>query len=125
MAKDANYFRQVRTWAICNIVAQRVSNGYGMPSTLTVYDWTLASSNYVDPNYKLPEDIKSMLEIEKFSDKVSRLLYGNPRDPVGLCGDQERPSLISILSRDFDELEQTNGRKDSMHCLCVHARGGI
>lgn len=90
-----------------------------MPSTLTLYDWTLSSCD--DPNYKLPEDIRIQLEIEKLSDKVSRLIYGNPRDPVGLCSAQERPSLISFLSRDFDELEQSMGRKDSITDLYLRA----
>jgi hypothetical protein len=94
-----------------------------MPSTLTLYDWTLSSNDSVDPNFKLPEDINSRLEIEKFTDKVSRLLYGNPRDPVGLCSDQERSTLISFLTRDFEELEQSKGRKDSMHCLSVDTYG--
>ncbi|KAF9884036.1 hypothetical protein FE257_002374 [Aspergillus nanangensis] len=75
---------KVRTWAICNIVAQRDS---------------------MDPNFKLPEGIWPRLEIEKFCDKVTKALYTNRRDPVGLCGDRERSALISFLSRDFDELE--------------------
>ncbi|RMJ21443.1 Transcription factor [Aspergillus sp. HF37] len=91
-----------------------------MPSTLTLYDWTL-SSDSDDPNFKLPEDINSKLEIEKFTDKASRLLYRNPRDPVGLCSDQERLTLISFLCRDFDELEQLKGRKDSITDLYLRA----
>lgn len=59
----------------------------------------------MDPNFKLPEDMKPRLEIEKFCDKITRSLYKNRRDPVGLCSDKERSALISFLSRDFDELE--------------------
>lgn len=59
----------------------------------------------MDPNFKLPEGIRPRLEIEKFCDKVTKALYTNRRDPVGLCSGQERSSLISFLSRDFDELE--------------------
>ncbi|KAG2411862.1 hypothetical protein HFD88_009418 [Aspergillus terreus] len=95
---------KVRTWAVCNIVAQRVATGYGQPPS-TLYDWTLSSSDSMDTNFKLPEDIWPRLEIEKFCDKVTKALYTNRRDPVGLCSDQERSTLISFLSRDFDELE--------------------
>lgn len=114
---------KVRTWAICNIVAQRyvyfftfkvcsrfltlfrVSTGYGQPPS-TLYDWTLSSSDSLDPNFKLSGDMKSRLEIEKFCDRITRALYTNRRDPVGLTSDQERNTMISFLSRDYDELEE-------------------
>lgn len=83
----------------------RVSTGYGQPSS-TLYDWTLSSSDALDPNFKLPEDLRIRLEIEKFCDKITRALYTNRRDPVGLTSDHERSSMISFLSRDFDELEE-------------------
>lgn len=60
------------------------------------------------------------LEIEKFCDKVTRALYTNRRDPVGLTSDQERSTMISFLSRDFDELEQQlKPRKDCKFGACV------
>ncbi|KAJ5132225.1 hypothetical protein N7448_006383 [Penicillium atrosanguineum] len=95
---------KVRTWAICNIVAQRVSTGYGQPPS-SLYDWTLSGES-LDKNFKLPGDIKPRLEIEKFCDKITRALYSNRRDPVGLSNDQERLTMISFLSRDFDDLEE-------------------
>ncbi|KAL4973359.1 hypothetical protein BDW66DRAFT_142299 [Aspergillus desertorum] len=95
---------KVRTWATCNIVAQRVATGYGQPPC-TLYDWTLSSQESMDPNFKLPESIRHRLDIEKFCDKVTKALYTNRRDPVGLCGSQERSTLTSLLSRDLDELE--------------------
>lgn len=83
----------------------RVATGYGQPPS-TLYDWTLSWSESVDPNFKLPENIRSRLEVEKFCDKVTKGLYTNERDPVGLYGSQERSTLISFLSRDFSNLEQ-------------------
>lgn len=83
----------------------RVSTGYGQPSS-TLYDWTLSSSDSLDPNFKLPEDLRTRLEIEKFCDRITRALYTNRRDPVGLTSDHERSTMISFLSRDFDELEE-------------------
>lgn len=60
----------------------------------------------MDPNFKLPADIRPRLEVEKFCDKITKALYSNRRDPVGLTTDQERHTMISFLSRDFDELEE-------------------
>ncbi|BAE62845.1 hypothetical protein BDV35DRAFT_370693 [Aspergillus flavus] len=111
---------KVRTWAICNIVAQRVATGYGQPPS-TLYDWTLSSES-LDPNYKLPEGIRARLQIEKFCDQVTRALYTNHRDPVGLCNDQERSTLISFFSRDFDELEsQLKAQNDCITDLYLRA----
>ncbi|KKZ66055.1 hypothetical protein EMCG_08168 [[Emmonsia] crescens] len=95
---------RVKTWAVCNIVAQRVATGYGQPSQ-TLLDWTLSSPESVDQNFKLPTEIKCRLDIEKFCDKVTRGLYSNPRDPVGLSSDDERFIVTTILAKDFEELE--------------------
>ncbi|KAM0112767.1 hypothetical protein ACP6JB_001505 [Aspergillus fumigatus] len=129
---------KVRTWAICNVVAQRyvrilllswtsaltdssVATGYGQPPS-TLYDWTLSASGSVDPNFKLPEDIRRRLDVEIFCDKVTKTLYTNRRDPVGLCSDQERSTLISFLSRDFDDLEdQVKSRTDAITDLFLRA----
>ncbi|KAJ5103346.1 hypothetical protein N7532_003875 [Penicillium argentinense] len=112
---------KVRTWAICNIVAQRVSTGYGQPPS-TIYDWTLSSNDSSDPNFKLPGDIKPRLEIEKFCDKITKALYANRRDPVGLTSDRERSTMLSFLSRDFDELEeQLKAQNDCITNLFLRA----
>ncbi|KAL2000793.1 hypothetical protein VTN02DRAFT_2638 [Thermoascus thermophilus] len=118
---EAELRDKVRTWAICNIVAQRVATGYGQPPS-TLYDWTLSSSDSADSNFKLPADIKPRLEIEKFCDKITKTLYSNRRDPVGLASDQERSTLISFLSRDFDDLEdQLRSENDSITDLYLRA----
>lgn len=81
-----------------------VATGYGQPPC-TWYDWTLSSQESMDANFKLPESIRHRLDIEKFCDKVTKALYTNRRDPVGLCSSQERSTLTSLLSRDLDDLE--------------------
>ncbi|KAI5288573.1 hypothetical protein KEM54_005105, partial [Ascosphaera aggregata] len=96
---------RVRTWAVCNIVAQRVSTGYGQPSS-TLFDWTLSESASVDPNFRLPREIKSRLDIEMFCAKVSECLYGNRKDPVGLSNDEERYILIKVLSQELEDLQK-------------------
>lgn len=91
--------------SLSHILLCRVSTGYGQPSS-TLYDWTLSSSDSLDPNFKLPDDIRPRLEIEKFCDRVTQALYTNRRDPVGLTSDHERSTMIAFLSRDFEELEE-------------------
>lgn len=81
-----------------------MATGYGQPAS-TVYDWTLGGSEFVDINFQLPREIKARLQVEEFADKVTRALYNNRRNPVGLAEGSERPSLISFLVRDFEDLE--------------------
>jgi hypothetical protein len=98
---------------------QRVATGYGQPSS-TLFDWTLVISDLSDSTFKLPPEIKNRLKIEQFSDKVSKMLYSNRRDPVGLIGDDERPTMTSFLSKDYDELESLVKLDSSRtwSCLC-------
>lgn len=70
-----------------------------------MYDWTLGASELLDVNFQLPREIKARLQIEVFVDKVTKALYNNRRNPVGLAEDNERASLMSFLTRDFEELE--------------------
>lgn len=102
--RDGELKDRVRTWAMCNIVAQRVSTGYGQPSS-TLFDWALSSSAASDPNFALPPDISTALSIEKFCDRISQSLYRNRKDPVGLCSDDERYVTIKILAQDLEDLE--------------------
>lgn len=96
---------RVVVWSVCNLVAQRICTAYGQPP-LSIYDWTLGPKPIeTNPNYELPAPIFNRLLIEKFVDKVSRTLYMNPRDPVGLVADAERPIYVSFLAHDLGELE--------------------
>jgi hypothetical protein len=97
---------RVVVWSVCNIVAQRICTAYGQPPT-TIYDWTLGPKPIeTNPNYELPEPILNRLLIEKFVDKVSRTLYMNTHDPVGLVADTERSVYVSFLAHDLAELEE-------------------
>lgn len=72
-----------------------------------MYDWTLGSKPLEsNPKYELPSSIMNLLFIEKFVDKVSRTLYSNAQDPLGLATDYERSTYLSFLSKDFEELER-------------------
>ena len=96
---------RVVVWSVCNIVAQRICTSYGQPP-MTIYDWTLGPKPIENnPNYSLPTAILNRLLIEKFVDKVSRTLYMNEHDPVGLAPDTERRQYVSLLSNSYADLE--------------------
>ncbi|KAL9133951.1 MAG: hypothetical protein Q9175_004872 [Cornicularia normoerica] len=96
---------RVRTWATCNAVAQRVATGYGQPPS-TFYDWTLAPSGAHEPSFRLSDDVYGRLLIETFSNKVTKALYSNRLDPVGLVSDSERSVHTIFLAREYEDLEQ-------------------
>lgn len=103
---------RVVVWSVCNIVAQRICTLFGQPS-MTIYDWTLGPKPIENnPNYELPAPILNRLLIEKFIDKVSRTLYMNEHDPVGLVADSERRQYVSLLSNSYADLEDRL-RKDT------------
>jgi hypothetical protein len=97
---------RVKTWSACNVVAQRVATGYGQPSS-SLYDWTLQPVNLKDADFKLPGEFDARLRIEMFCDKVTKALYSNERNPVGLANDHEKTMLTQFLAKDLTELEET------------------
>ncbi|KAK5093661.1 hypothetical protein LTR70_009851 [Exophiala xenobiotica] len=104
--RQAELQDRVVTWCVCNMVAQRIATAYGQPAQ-TVYDWTLGPKPIEsNPSYELPAEIYTRLQIERFVDKVSRTIYRNPNDPVGLPDDHTRYQLVQILTQDLKELEQ-------------------
>ena len=84
---------------------QRVATGYGQPPS-TFYDWTLAPSGAHEPNFKLNDDVYGRLLIETFSNKVTKALYSNRLDPVGLVSENERLVHTTFLTREYEDLEQ-------------------
>lgn len=92
------------TWAVCNIICQNASNGYGQPST-TIYDWTLGLGLAADNPYNLPAELETHLKIAKFCHKVTKNLYSNSLDPIGLIPEKEQPTIMSILRTEYQELE--------------------
>ena len=59
-----------------------------------------------ESGYKLPDEMDARLRIEIFCDKVTRSLYNNSTDPVGLASEKEKSVLVNLLVRDWEELEQ-------------------
>lgn len=104
--RQAELQDRVVTWSVCNMVAQRIATAYGQPAQ-TVYDWTLGPKPIEsNPSYELPTEIYTRLRIERFVDKVSKTVYTNPTDPVGLPDDHTRSELVKLMSAELKELEQ-------------------
>lgn len=97
---------------------KRVATGYGQPPS-TFYDWTLAPSGAHEPSFRLSDDVYGRLLIEKFSNKVTKALYSNRLDPVGLVSDDERSVHTTFLSREYEDLQQKlqlDGSCTSLSC---------
>ena len=84
---------------------ERVATGYGQPPS-TFYDWTLAPSGAHEPSFRLADEVYGRLLIETFSNKVTKALYSNRLDPVGLVSDNERSVHTNFLTREYEDLEQ-------------------
>jgi len=78
---------------------------YGQPAN-THYDWTLAAKKDADESFQLPNGILHPLLIEQFNNKVSKTLFNNDHDPLGLGSDHERATYVSFLAEDLRELEE-------------------
>ena len=113
---------RIKTWAACTIVAQRsclvaffqyaymltthrVATGYGQPPP-SLYDWTLTPPITNEASFKFHEELDTRLRIERFCNKVTKALYRNPSNPIGLMDDAQRAVLMTFLEKDFEELEQ-------------------
>lgn len=57
--------------------------------------------------YKIPNDVKHQLKIAKFCDKITKTLYSNPSDPIGLISEKEQTTIMSILRVEYQELEMS------------------
>jgi hypothetical protein len=104
------------------LTIDRVATGYGQPSN-TLYDWTLGlRATKSDVNFALPSILNDHLRIEQFAEKVSRTLYSNRQDPVGLVSDSERQNYVNLLASDFSDLkERISDNSSSITEVYLHA----
>ena len=70
-----------------------------------------------ETGYRLSDEVDARLRIEMFCDKVTKALYTNTSDPVGLTNEEEKTTLTNILARELDEIEQ----KLKPNISCKHA----
>ncbi|KAF2263048.1 hypothetical protein CC78DRAFT_554239 [Lojkania enalia] len=68
---------RLRTWAVCNIVAQTVSTGYGQPS-ITLYDSTLEFRQDDEDHMRIiPPNLFVRLRQEMAASRINKLLYSS------------------------------------------------
>ncbi|KAK4039324.1 hypothetical protein C8A01DRAFT_47174 [Parachaetomium inaequale] len=112
---------RIKTWAVCNIVAQTIGTGYGQPAS-TLYDWTLAIRPGVEGPYSLGPELEARLLIERFCDKVSKEMYSNASDPRGVAGDEHRAMLMRVYRREFNELQASILAQNLSPIVYVHLK---
>lgn len=112
---------RVKTWAVCNIVAQTIGTGYGQPAS-TIYDWTLAVRPGDAGPFALTPELEARLQIERFCDKVSKEMYSNASDPRGVAGDEHRAMLMRVYRREFQELQAAVLSQNLPAFVIVHLR---
>ncbi|KAL7941925.1 hypothetical protein V8C42DRAFT_163840 [Trichoderma barbatum] len=100
------YSEWVKTWEACNIVAQSVSVGCGLPATIQMHDWSLTVAP--ESTMSSPHDIalRWHLRIEQFRYRVSQALTSNALDPAGFMSARERLSLYRLLNASLVDLER-------------------
>ncbi|KAF2731927.1 hypothetical protein EJ04DRAFT_497742 [Polyplosphaeria fusca] len=75
--REEDLHDRLRTWAVCNIVAQTVSTGHGQPS-ITLYDSTLEFRNDDEEHMKIiPPTIYVRLRQEMAASRINKLLYSS------------------------------------------------
>lgn len=96
-----------------------MATGYGQPPS-TVYDWTLDPLGFDEAGFRLPLEAERRILVERFCNKVTKTLYSNRLDPVGLADDAQRSVLMTLLARELEELEQ-HLRGADVSCMCAKA----
>ncbi|KAL2000134.1 hypothetical protein VTN02DRAFT_3521 [Thermoascus thermophilus] len=110
---------RLQTWVICNIVAQNVATGYGQPPG-TIYDWALEPASLKDADYRLPEELRVRLRIEKFCDRVAKGLYSSKPEPAEFVS-SEKLVIVRILESELKEMELEFGQ-DISQINMIHLR---
>ena len=59
-----------------------------------------------ETGFQLSPEVDVRLRIEMFCDKVTKALYTNSRDPVGLTNEEEKSIITTILAKELEEIEQ-------------------
>ncbi|EHK20948.1 uncharacterized protein TRIVIDRAFT_133240, partial [Trichoderma virens Gv29-8] len=100
------YSEWVKTWEACNIVAQSVSVGCGLPATIQMHDWSLTVAPESTMSSAHDVALRWHLRIEQFRYRVSQALTSNALDPAGFMSARERLSLYRLLNASLVDLER-------------------
>ncbi|KAL5396408.1 hypothetical protein PMIN06_005603 [Paraphaeosphaeria minitans] len=100
---------RLRTWAVCNIVAQTVSTGHGQPS-ITLHDSTL-DFNMDDEEHAgtLPPDIFVRLRQEMAASRINKLLYSMNNNRFS------EEAATTYMGLEADRLREERGAFDGVN----------
>ncbi|GAB7356408.1 hypothetical protein MBLNU459_g7182t1 [Dothideomycetes sp. NU459] len=93
---------RMNTWVACNLVAQNISTGYGMPQ-LSRWNW-FTHGLHLD---RVSPAFRNRCQIERFVDRVTRSLYTMQRDQVIESDDAQRSLMIDTIGREYEEINTT------------------
>ncbi|KAL1305699.1 hypothetical protein AAFC00_007289 [Neodothiora populina] len=107
---------RMNTWVVCNLVAQNISTGYGMPQ-ISRWNW-FTHGLHLD---RISPALVIRCKIERFIEKITRALYTMQRDEVGPVDEPSRALTIDTFGRECDELRTTVQAAgatpiDMLHC---------
>ncbi|KAF2095357.1 hypothetical protein NA57DRAFT_11125, partial [Rhizodiscina lignyota] len=101
---------RLKTWAACNIVAQSISTGYGLPPQ-TVYDSTLdpvltLRTGTNSETFPIPEELRRRLELEKFANNITTKLYSYNSE----ASSKEQALFATMAAQDLQQQFDDTGR---------------
>lgn len=85
-----------------------MATGYGQPPS-TIYDWALEPASLKDAGYRIPDDLKVRLRIEKFCDRVTKALYSSKPDSADFIS-TEKLMIVRLLEGELMDMEADFGR---------------
>ncbi|CAK9441642.1 uncharacterized protein LODBEIA_P55100 [Lodderomyces beijingensis] len=107
---------QIKTWIVSNVASQYIATAFGFPACVQ-FDSSIWYYSRPDSEISIQENVKVMLEIAQFEDQMAKSLNSNPVDPCGLADASERVSLLKLLTKRLDEVEDRVRNSSIRHSL--------
>ena len=106
---------RMNTWVACNLIAQNISTGYGMPQ-ISRWNW-FTHGLHLD---HISPALVNRCKVERFIEKTTRALYTMQRDEVGPSDEAQRALTIDTFGREYDELQTSIQASDATHIDMLH-----
>ncbi|KAI5956331.1 LEU3 [Candida jiufengensis] len=100
---------QIKTWIASNVASQFIATAFGFPACVQLDSSIWFYNQQTSGDLKIPQNLKSMLEIAQFEDQMAKALNSNPIDPCGLIEAQEKLPLLKLFAKKLENLEISIG----------------